>query len=135
MNEPNGKAEFLFKQFMYVIVIIVIFLIVITFNFESEKEIVSSNSSGYTGPGVEGIIHNQKSLFIIVDPTFDNTDLNLPIEELVGKYQGTGRIWIEEEEFKEELQSGQKVRIWFNEVLESYPPIYRVEKIKVLENV
>ena len=85
-------------------------------------------------PGTEGtiIVSEAGTVFIVMDSDFENKDVNLPIEELLAKYKNVGRLSIHQSDYRGELKNGQRVKVWLNKTLESYPPIFVAIKMERL---
>ncbi|MEK9197000.1 DUF3221 domain-containing protein [Ureibacillus sp. FSL E2-3493] len=97
-----------------------------------EPDIVTDNAS------VEGIIIFDKKSgkkILIQDTNFNYDDMELPLNTLLDKYYNKVLfLSFKDESLLEHIQTGQKVKVWYSEILESNPPTYKVNKLEVSEN-
>lgn len=61
--------------------------------------------------------------------------MELPLNTLLDKYYNKVLfLSFKDESLLEHIQTGQKVKVWYSEILESNPPTYKVNKLEVSEN-
>ncbi|OCA86226.1 DUF3221 domain-containing protein [Pradoshia sp. D12] len=101
-------------------------LLIVLYLYELERQIDS--------PGIEGtiIISEADAVFIVLDSNFENEDVDLPIEELQAKYKNVGRLSIHQSDYRGELKTGQRVKVWMSQTMESSPPIFKAIKLERL---
>lgn len=103
----------------------------ITDSVKADEEIEPNSTSE------EGVIifeQNSGKSILIQDTNFQYEDKDLSLKELLNKYDEVLFLSFKNESLVEHVESGQKLRIWFNEILESNPPIYKVEQLEISED-
>lgn len=96
---------------------------------DSEEIVLNSISE-------EGIIIFEKNSgknLLIQDSNFQYEDKELSLNELLNKYDEVLFLSFKNKSIVKQVQSGQKVKIWYSEILESNPPIYKVEQLEISE--
>lgn len=85
--------------------------------------------------GMEGyIVFSEPYILLIEDPNFNQADIHLSVKELQRNYKEISFLYKISESQKKQLQSGQKVKIDAQMILESYPAKVYVSKIEVIDN-
>ncbi|MBD8028034.1 DUF3221 domain-containing protein [Ureibacillus sp. Re31] len=106
-------------------------------NAHNNESVFVNGDDAPNQTSVEGvIIFDQISgkHLLIQDTNFQYEDKGLSIKELLNKYDNVLFLSFKNESLVEHVKSGQKVRIWYNEILESNPPIYKVEQLEISED-
>ncbi|MBB6284080.1 DUF3221 domain-containing protein [Geobacillus subterraneus] len=105
-----------------------ILLFIVLLFFFSEY---STNRSPNQATILEGfIIMKDGEVYLVEDPDFIQDDANkLSIQELRRKYH-MSKLWIKGVGTLRGIKNGQKVKVWYSEILESYPGKIKVTKIE-----
>ncbi|SFA53036.1 Protein of unknown function [Parageobacillus thermantarcticus] len=111
----------------YILVSIILSFIVLLFFFNEYQ----TNQSLYQEATLEGfIIMKEGEVYLVEDPSFVQKDADkLTIHELRGKYR-MSKLWIKGFGTLKGIENGQKVKVWYSEILESYPGKVIVLKIE-----
>jgi hypothetical protein len=76
------------------------------------------------------IIMKEGEVYLVEDPDFVQEDANkLTMQELRRKYN-MNKLWIKGFGTLRGIENGQKVKVWYSEILESYPAKVKVLKIE-----
>ncbi|NNU94557.1 DUF3221 domain-containing protein [Geobacillus sp. NFOSA3] len=106
---------------------IILGIIVLLFFFNEYRTNQSLNQEAT----LEGfIIMKEGEVYLVEDPDFVQEDADkLTIQELRDKYT-MSKLWIKGFGTLRGIENGQKVTVWYSEILESYPAKVKVLKIK-----
>ncbi|AEH47863.1 DUF3221 domain-containing protein [Parageobacillus thermoglucosidasius] len=76
------------------------------------------------------IIMKEGEVYLVEDPDFVQQDADkFTIHELRSKYK-MSKLWIKGFSTLKGIKNGQKVKVWYSEILESYPGKVKVLKIE-----
>jgi hypothetical protein len=111
----------------YILVITILGFIVLLFFFDEYRTNQSLNQEAT----LEGfIIMKEGEVYLVKDPDFVQEDANkLTIQELRRKYN-MSKLLIKGFGTLRGIENGQKVKVWYSEILESYPGKVKVLKIE-----
>ncbi|MFL0504914.1 DUF3221 domain-containing protein [Ureibacillus sp. 179-F W5.1 NHS] len=105
-------------------------------NSRSPESGINSEEIVLNSTSEEGIILFEKNSgknLLIQDSNFQYEDKELSLNELLNKYDEVLFLSFKNKSIVKQVQSSQKVKIWYSEILESNPPIYKVEQLEVSE--
>ncbi|WP_160156421.1 DUF3221 domain-containing protein [Geobacillus sp. TFV-3] len=114
----------------YILVSVILCSIALLFFFSE----YSANRSPNQAAVSEGfIIMKEGEVYLVEDQDFIQDDANkLSIQELRRKYH-MSKLWITGAGTLGGIKNGQKVRVWYSEILESYPSKIKVTKIESIQ--
>ncbi|MED4987999.1 MULTISPECIES: DUF3221 domain-containing protein [Parageobacillus] len=77
------------------------------------------------------IVFQNDAVYLVEDTDFNKDDAeNLSIQEIISKYKFVAKLNISNSSSLKDIHNGDKVKIWYLEILESVPAKIKVLKIE-----
>ncbi|ENQ3105329.1 DUF3221 domain-containing protein [Bacillus cereus] len=122
-----------------IIVFLIIFMIVLTWKIDTNSELTRSTmktSNSAVSKGIDGyiLLKGDTVYFIEEKHIKDAYDRKHLEERLKRKIPADAILHFNNASIEKGLQTGDKVEIWYSEILESYPAKIQVTKIEKIQD-
>ncbi|MBG9543139.1 hypothetical protein ABE29_10165 [Cytobacillus firmus] len=114
------------KRALAIFILIIVLLLIWFIGIFSQQAQVNEGTAAMEGT----IVMKENVILLIEDKGFTETDAKArSVDELIGKYKSVYKL---NNAVLTGIKSGDKVKIWYSEILESFPAQVNVLKIEKL---
>jgi hypothetical protein len=116
---------------VYILLTAFLFFVLLFYAGELSQKAKIKHGAAMTMQGV--LVMGDGQIYLVGDDVVSKEEVeSVSINEVIGRYGSVAKLDIQNLSFFKRLQTGDRVKIWYTEVQESFPSKIQVLKLEVL---